>query len=860
MLLKQRRAIDTFKVQLIPLRTAPTSKIGGPEDVSRLVREMEDYDRESAKIIHLDTKNQVMGIETISTGSLSASIVHPREAVKGAILNNSSSVIFVHNHPSGVCEPSNEDVHITGVLKEAFETVSIALLDSIIVGKGCHYSLRETGLYTPKTEHVMMSGSVREPSQEIKDKVDFINATTEYIKSGSDLERRNRAGEKIKASKYFKPWFEEFFYEHDPQSAKQNLMKFFAANEQGLGVINYTYYGVIQEYLGAISKPVLAVRESSGGRLIPEPEFRIGEHIVKDVENDQFFLKHLLDGKGTPEIAQMIKRIMDHAARYKAVDFKTNVAKAINECLGVEGVPMFRTRYVTPYPPGIVLMVCYGSRGRMHGVWFGNTPDEDIRMLATKTDGYRHLLAKYAQFAPVTAGVVSIGGAGGARFTGQAVVSEAHGRTEVEIKHELGKIFPWRVVYAGTDKTVQTREYPEAMAYYTEREAERGITEEGLTLMPGIPRKPPLETVINSGGSIVDDYGFTWRPVKAPKTKLYLYITVLTEYGGETVSFYEYKFAEWQDKLKKLAKAREKTSFPKRPSTVSENIQNRGFRKSFEKTWDSKDIHNIEAFLKKFTVDTSRYSRANPLPQSLVIGAAIAVDGFLYADHVTDDPDGVMRMLRSSTSVLTEQTTVDDMGSGFYVSGVPEYWRVRSRAKWDFAKNLNRAQRQALMNIILSDPNYRKGGGYLADFEVDYLNRDLKLFVETGDVNVLAMTGSQPYNVSITKEIARKAGVPAPRAPGMVKVKLQGKFINAEGLYFNPEIGNRARDWAGSLEGRKKIAQWSLIVTPKNIVNAWLRSLGYSGAFTKSGFSTNPEMVIWDRKAIIDFRIPEMQT
>ena len=121
MLLKQMRAvmpgeIDTFKVQLIPLRAAPTAKIGSPEDVVRLVREMEDYDRESAKIIHLDTKNQVMGVETISIGSLSASIVHPRETVTGAILNKSANVIFVHNHPSGVCEPSQEDINISGKL------------------------------------------------------------------------------------------------------------------------------------------------------------------------------------------------------------------------------------------------------------------------------------------------------------------------------------------------------------------------------------------------------------------------------------------------------------------------------------------------------------------------------------------------------------------------------------------------------------------------------------------------------------------------------------------------------------------------------------------------------------------------
>lgn len=622
LLLKQMRdvmprAIDTFRVQLIPLRTAPTAKISGPGDVSRLVREMEDYDRESAKIIHLDTKNHVMGIETISIGSLSASIIHPRETVKGAILNNSANVIFVHNHPSGVCEPSNEDILISGRLKEAFETVGITLLDSIIVGKGCHYSLRETGFISGKPEPGMMSGSIREPkaSQETKGKVDFITALTGYIKA-PDLERRKRAAEKIQVSKYFKPWFDEFFYEHDRESAKRKLMKFFVANEQGLGLVNHTYYSVLTEYLNAISKPVaeLTVREKTG--------------------------------------------------------------------------------------------------------------------------------------------------------------------TEVEIKHEPGKIFPWRVVYAGTDKTVQTREYPEAMAYYTEREAERGITEEGLTL------------------------------VKKGRT----------------------------------------------PSTVSENItNNRELRKSFEKMWDS-DVNSIEAVLKRLTVDTSKYSRANPLPESLVIGAAIAVDGFLYADHVTDDPRGVMQRLKSNIK-LCQMNLEGDLGCGLYVSGVPEYWRVRSTMKWEFAKNLTRAQRQSLVNVILSDPNYKKGGGYLADFEVDYLNRDLKQFVETGDVNLLAGTGSQPYNVHITKEIARKAGVPEPKEPGFIKVKLQGKFINAAGLYSNQEVVNRAKAWA--VINRPKLLEWNKRVSTQNVVNAWLCSMGYCGAFTKSGFSTNPEMVIWGRKAIIDAWIPE---
>lgn len=137
---------DTMRVELKKLRKPPKVKIGGPEDVAQFMKHVADYDRESAKILHLDTKNQIVGVENISTGSLNASIVHPREAVKGAILNNSNAVIFVHNHPSGNPEPSVEDMNIHRTLKEAFGTVGIDLLDSMVIGKDGHVSLRERGL------------------------------------------------------------------------------------------------------------------------------------------------------------------------------------------------------------------------------------------------------------------------------------------------------------------------------------------------------------------------------------------------------------------------------------------------------------------------------------------------------------------------------------------------------------------------------------------------------------------------------------------------------------------------------------------------------------------------------------------
>jgi len=82
----------------------------------------------------------------VSIGSLDASIVHPREVYKVAILANSSSIIVCHNHPSGDPTPSREDINVTKMLKEAGELLGIPVLDHIIVGsEGAYYSLKERG-------------------------------------------------------------------------------------------------------------------------------------------------------------------------------------------------------------------------------------------------------------------------------------------------------------------------------------------------------------------------------------------------------------------------------------------------------------------------------------------------------------------------------------------------------------------------------------------------------------------------------------------------------------------------------------------------------------------------------------------
>lgn len=140
-----KRDSDTHRVELKKVRPVPNIKLSGPEDVVRFVREMEDYDRERFKVIYLDNKNRIIGVENISEGTINAAIIHPREAVKGAVLANAAGVILIHNHPSGIPEPSREDDLIVPRLIEGFGMLSIDVTDAIIVGKEGYYSYKEAG-------------------------------------------------------------------------------------------------------------------------------------------------------------------------------------------------------------------------------------------------------------------------------------------------------------------------------------------------------------------------------------------------------------------------------------------------------------------------------------------------------------------------------------------------------------------------------------------------------------------------------------------------------------------------------------------------------------------------------------------
>ena len=107
---------------------------------------MEDHRREVFRIALLDAKNGLLSDRVISEGTLSASLVHPRDVFKPAILESAASVILLHNHPSGDPTPSREDVRLTRQLVECARLLDLAIHDHVIVGRGRYVSFAEEGL------------------------------------------------------------------------------------------------------------------------------------------------------------------------------------------------------------------------------------------------------------------------------------------------------------------------------------------------------------------------------------------------------------------------------------------------------------------------------------------------------------------------------------------------------------------------------------------------------------------------------------------------------------------------------------------------------------------------------------------
>jgi DNA repair protein RadC len=117
-----------------------------PEDAAGLVIEdMKHLDREHFAVILLDSKNAVISVEKVSVGTVNSSIVHPREVMKPALEKSATSIILVHNHPTGSVSPSREDVAITRRFEKCGRILGIDVIDHLIIGDGNYRSMKESG-------------------------------------------------------------------------------------------------------------------------------------------------------------------------------------------------------------------------------------------------------------------------------------------------------------------------------------------------------------------------------------------------------------------------------------------------------------------------------------------------------------------------------------------------------------------------------------------------------------------------------------------------------------------------------------------------------------------------------------------
>ena len=144
------RFIPRFDVRLVRdgrVATLEPTIIRRPEDTLPVLEaELSELAYERFIALALNTKNHVTAVLPVSSGSLNASIVHPRELFQRAILANCASLILAHNHPSGDPSPSPEDIALTRKLIDAGLLLDIPVLDHIVFGYGQYVSFKERGL------------------------------------------------------------------------------------------------------------------------------------------------------------------------------------------------------------------------------------------------------------------------------------------------------------------------------------------------------------------------------------------------------------------------------------------------------------------------------------------------------------------------------------------------------------------------------------------------------------------------------------------------------------------------------------------------------------------------------------------
>ena len=140
--------IANIKLMVVRESAIPseTRKITTSRDLYALLREyFSGHDREEMVVVMLNMKHAVTALHTVAIGSLSQSVVHPRETFKAAITMNAAAIILAHNHPSGDPSPSDDDRLLTTRLKQVGELIGLPVLDHLVIGTDRYVSFADKG-------------------------------------------------------------------------------------------------------------------------------------------------------------------------------------------------------------------------------------------------------------------------------------------------------------------------------------------------------------------------------------------------------------------------------------------------------------------------------------------------------------------------------------------------------------------------------------------------------------------------------------------------------------------------------------------------------------------------------------------
>lgn len=127
--------VPEMRLALIKVPGGNPLPINCQNDVEKFVEPLRHYSEEYFVCFHLTARNEVCNYQVISHGSLSASLVHPREVFKGALIANSHALVVAHNHPGGSLTPSKEDLDTTATLIKAGDLLGVKVIDHIIVSE-----------------------------------------------------------------------------------------------------------------------------------------------------------------------------------------------------------------------------------------------------------------------------------------------------------------------------------------------------------------------------------------------------------------------------------------------------------------------------------------------------------------------------------------------------------------------------------------------------------------------------------------------------------------------------------------------------------------------------------------------------